>query len=181
MALGIATRIPVAESTIEFLSLRPIDLRTKALILSCGLCGPIFGWSFGVFRGWPNLAAALAGLVVGTALLLAGLDARPSITLAIMSGLQAATVSLFVQLLVSDRRDAALALLVCLGLGAVAFLPILDAAPGFIGALVPTFWVGDILVAEQLGQESRSAGMVGLCLHLLPLCMVLGLACYEMD
>ncbi len=116
---------------------------------------------------------------MATGLQQAGINTRPALTMAVMAALQAATVNLFVQELVTKPRDKAIALLACLGLGAVAMIPILDAATGFIGALLPTFWIGDMLVAEQLGQESRSAGMVGLCLHLLPLCMALGLSLPE--
>ena len=188
-ALGVATTLSPAESTIEFLSLRPIDTRTYTLILTTALCGPVTAWTLNTppararlgkaSRFW--LSLLVAGALAAITIALAEVGTGTSIVLGMMAGLQAATASLFMALYVRTAPAYALALLACGVVACFGLLPTVQNGFAPVGLLVPTYWVGDILVAKQLGRLTGSANMVGLTYHLLPLVIALGLTLLEED
>ncbi|MGB6231664.1 MAG: hypothetical protein WBF53_16225, partial [Litorimonas sp.] len=131
VALALASQLDPAASTIELLYLRPIDDRTKALILATASCGPVVGWTLSqnvlreLGRGASRrkrlwFAFALAGMMTGATLAVAGFGGRIQATLSLMSGLQAATALMLVDLLARDRSAAAVALLVCASVATVS-------------------------------------------------------------
>lgn len=175
-----ASRMDPAPSTVDYLYLRPIDVRTRALSLTTALTGLTLGWVAGAVamnrRNTPVWSVfAASWVIIAGVLMMGGIPLGTAQMLGLLGALEAATVAIFMSALVRTRRGVGIAAGTCLIVSTVALLATLDTSLAFVGILIPTFWTGDLLTAVQLGQETQSAGAVAVSLHLLPLTVAVGL------
>ena len=197
--IPLANTVAPAPSTIDFPHLRPIDARTRGLCLATGFAGLLVGWIAGMlsvsdrahglplamppsFHGFSSLpghramvAALLAAVATGWGLLAAGLDTSLAIRVALVNAIAAATVALLLPVLLRSPLAACFALPVLAALSTASLFSITGSPFAFVAALLPPFWVGHTLTADQFGINAKMAGTVGICLGLLPLAAAVGL------
>ena len=199
LVLPAADLIPSTPNPYEIEALRPIDARTKAICMATTLVGLLVGWvagrlstedvragrslaippSFYGFRSLPAHRATVAGGVAfglaACGLVIADIPTWLAIWLATMACVQASTVALLMPVLVRGHASEVLAFAVLAAIASASLLSATGSPLVFTTALVPTFWVGHTLTADQIGINRGMAAFVGVCMNLLPLVMAIGL------
>ena len=197
--LPLANLIPPTPNPYVLDTLQPIGPRTQAICIAAALVGALVGWaaaglstgdrraglplvmppSYVGYRSLPAHRAALATAVAfalsASGLVIAELPVWLSLWIATMICIQAATVALFLPVVVRGRLSEAIAVALLLVVAAASLIGALGMPLKFMTALVPSFWIGHTLTADQIGIDRGTAAFVGVCMNLLPLTLAIGL------
>ena len=203
--LPLADLIPPTPNPYVLDTLQPIGPRTQAICVATTLVGLLVGWvaaglstrdrcaglplaippSFYGFRSLPahraTTACVVAFFLAASGLVIAGHPVWLSLWLAAMVAIQAATVALFMPVVVRGYLSEVVAVFVLLLIAGASLVAALGLPLKFTTALVPSFWIGHTLSADQIGIDRGTAAFVGVCMNLLPLTLAIGLNLADRD
>ena len=181
--VALTGRIPEASYTQDWIVLRPYDLSVKALSVAIGVAAILTGAVVRRIRDTvalfpPGMTACFAAFpALYAALLVGGAPGSASLGIALNGGMQAAMTVVFLQLM----RDRALGWAVLAALPLVALVPFYVIDGRFVGALLPTYWHGEVLAQVFKERTFGVALFVSAAINLFVLTILLSLAYFDTD
>jgi|GEM_PF-7116440 len=134
------------------------------------------------FYGFTDLVGHRATVIAGLSLLgtlwglkATGLETNIAVRVALIIAIEAAIIGLLLPNFARTRLAGCLALIGLAALATVSLLGFSGSPLAFVAGLLPPFWIGHTVSADQFGINARMAGVVGIALSLLPLTAAMGL------